>query len=482
MKFIRPILYTFISMLLLSATAQDEVTIYFAPGNYLPMEATETMPNPPTALTALVEEYEAMHPGVNIEFVEIPENVSGDTWRVTVFQGGNQPHILPNNYIRVWQEEINEWYLPLNDYLTMPNPYTPEGTPGSEAWQDSIPEVVWETTLHSGGNQYLVTVDAVAVGMFFNKEMLEEAGVSSEFAIDTSLWPDWATMLTDMETLKGTGVEPVALSMSTATPYNYNWIDGVALTSVYRDSVESMFKPDTPWHAMSQEEGACAIENGLMSANDPQFSDFIDILSGFEPYWIEGYTSASPDEAYRLFINGEVPFLVANAAADMDRVLRDTDFEFGVSYFPPITGATSEHAANVENSFLVGGFTSGFTVTERAEREGIAEQVVDFLMYVTAQPQWSEVVTDAPRAVPTLVGLDVPDALVPLTGFLELPIRAFKDPDPRLTKRYGEEHRRLMQEFFTGQIDKEALIQAEDRLMTREAAKVIAENSWSCDY
>ena len=30
--------------------------------------------------------------------------------------------------------------------------------------------------------------------------------------------------------------------MSTATPYNYNWIDGVTLTSVYRDSVEGMFQ------------------------------------------------------------------------------------------------------------------------------------------------------------------------------------------------------------------------------------------------
>ena len=108
------------------------------------------------------------------------------------------------------------------------------------------------------------------------------------------------------------------------------------------------------------------------------FSDFIDILSAFEPYWIEGYTSATPDEAYRLFITGEVPFLLANAAVDMERVLRDAEFTFGVSYFPPITGSTSHYAANNENSYLVGGFTSGYTVTERAEREGVSDQVVGF--------------------------------------------------------------------------------------------------------
>ncbi len=482
MKLIGQSLLLFIALLCFTTYAQEQTTIYYAPDGYFPQSPTETNPYPPTMLTTLIAEYEAMHPDIKIELIEIPSNVSSDTWRVTVFQGGNQPHILPLNYIRVWQEESNDWYVPLNDYISQPNPYTPEGTAGHEKWQDSIPEVVWDTTLHSSGNQYVVTVDAVAVGFFYNKDLLTEKGISTDFAIDTSLWADWASMLTDMETLKSSGLEPVALSMSTATPFNYNWLDGVILTSVYRDTVESMFKPGTPWHAMDQEEGACAIQNGLMSAQDPQFSDFIDILSGFEPYWIEGYTTATPDEAYRLFINGEVPFLLANAASDMAKVLRDADFEFGVSYMPPITETTSEYAANVESSFLVGGFTSGFTVTERAEREGITDEVVDFLMFLTSQPQWSRVVNDAPRAVPTLYGLDVPDALVPLTAFLDLPIRAFKDPDPRLTKRYGEEHRRLMQEYFSGQIDKDRLLSEQDRLMQREASKTIAENDWSCDF
>ena len=208
----------------------------------------------------------------------------------------------------------------------------------------------------------------------------------------------------------------------------------------------------------------------------------MDIFSAFEPYWIDGYLAATADEAYRLFITGEVPFLYTNAAVDMTRILRDVEFDFGVSYFPPITDKTSQYAANVDTSYLVGGFTAGYTVTERAEREGITDQAVDFLMYLTAQPQWSQIVNDAPLAVPTLVGLDVPEALEPLTAFLNLPIRAFKSPDPRLTKRYGEEHRRLMQEFFSGQIDKEQLLTEQERLMQREAAKVIAENEWACDF
>ena len=39
-----------------------------------------------------------------------------------------------------------------------------------------------------------------------------------------------------------------------------------------------------------------------------------------------------------------------------------------------------------------------------------------------------------------------------------------------------------MQEYFTDQIDLATLIDEEDRLMTREARTVIAENEWTCDF
>lgn len=474
-----------IAVLMLGASntfAQDEIVIRVDPGIYYPAEPTEDNPNPPTFFNELIAEYEAANPGVTIELIEVPDNISADQWRSTVFQGQNEPHILVNNYIRVWQEEINDWYLPLNDYIEQPNPYIPEGTAGSERWADSIPDVVWNTTLHSSGNQYVVTVDAVAVGFFYNQDMLEEIGVDTNFDISYSLWEDWATMIAELGTVAEAGYESIALSMSTATPFNYNWFDGVSLTSMYIDEIETWWEPGATWHALNQREFACAIENGLISANDAEFSAWIDLLAEFEPFWIDGYATATPDEAYRLFVNGEVPFLLANAANDTIRVTRDADFNWGISYFPPITGTTSEFAANNESSYLVGGFTSGFVVTDRARREGVEEQVVDFLMFMTAQPQWGRVVTDAPLSVPTLVGMDVPEALEPLTQFLELPIRALKDPDPRLTRRYGEDHRRLMQEYFTGQIDKETLIREQDRLMTREARNAIAENGFTCDF
>ena len=419
----------FISLVLLifgalTGLAQDEITIFATVGAYYPDEPTENNPNPPSLLNTIVAEYEAANPGVNIELVDVPSNIAGDQWRSTVFNGQNEPHIIVNNYIRVWQEQGNDWYVPLNEYIEQPNPYIPEGTPGHERWADSIPDVVWNTTFHTGsGNQYLVTVNAGAIGIFYNIDMLEAAGIDTEFDISYSLWEDWETMIAEMGAFAEAGIEPLAMSMSTATPYHFNWFDGTSLTSMYIDHIESWWEPGASWHALNQREFACAIQNGLISAQDEAFADWIQLLADFEPNWIDGYATLTWDEAHRLFVTGEVPFLLGGSGGMLD-VTRDADFNWGMTYFPPVTETTSAYAANNESAYLVGGFTAGFTMTDRARREGIEDQVIDFFMYMTAQPQWGRVITDSPRTIPTQKGLDVPEALKRMLAFLELPIRA----------------------------------------------------------
>ena len=125
------------------------------------------------------------------------------------------------------------------------------------------------------------------------------------------------------------------MSMSTASPYTYNWFDGTSLTSMYIDHIESWWEPGASWHALNQREFACAIQNGLISAHDDAFADWLGLLADFEPMWVEGYSTMTWDEAYRLFITGKVPFLLGNAASQTLNVTRDADFNWGISYFPP---------------------------------------------------------------------------------------------------------------------------------------------------
>lgn len=446
-------------------------------GAYYPSTPTDSDPHPPTMIKTIVSEYESKHAGVKINLIQQPATVSADTWRVTVFQGGTEPHVLTNNYIRVWQEAVNDWYVPLNDYITKPNAYVPSGKPGHDHWQDEIPDYVWDTTINAKGQQYLVTTDGVVAGMFFNKEVFSRLGLPTEPQHQSSVWEDWQHMLDSLDKLKASNDHPVAMSMNETQPFNYNWVDGIVLSSTFYDRLQEMGEPSSPadpkWHAFSQEEFANAIKKGTFSATDPRFGAWLDIMTNYQQYWASGYPTATTDEDYSLFVNQKAPIWMAILSDQLKSLSQDAKFEFGVTAFPVINGSTTPYAAKVKTSVGVGGPTAGWTVTKRAKSEGKVELAVDFLQFLTAQPQWSRMVDDAKVSVPYIKGLSVPGVLEDLPPFLELPGRAFKDPDPRLTKQYGVQHRKLMQEYFTKQIDRDALIKSEQKLLESQAQQVL---------
>lgn len=447
-------------------------------GSYYPAPATDSDPNPPTMIKTIISEYQEKHSDVKINLVQAPDTVSGDTWRTTVFQGGTEPHIITNNYIRVWQEAVNDWYVPLNDYITKPNSYVPSGKPGHDQWKDEIPDYVWETTVDSKGNQYLITTDGVVAGMFFNKKIFSQLGLPTELKYENvSIWKDWEDMLGSLDTLKGAKYQAVALSMNEAAPFSYNWVDGIALTSTFYDRLQEMGEPASPtdkkWHALSQKEFAEAVKKGTFSATDPRYGAWLDLMTKYQQYWASGYTSATADEDQSLFVNQKAPIWIAVLSSSLKNLKQVAKFDFGVTQFPVINGTTTSYASKVTTPWLTGGPTSGWTVTKRAKTEGKVELAVDFLQYMTAQPQWSRMVTDAQTTVPYVKGLSVPGVLAQLPPFLKTPIRAFKDPDPRVTKQYGVQHRKLMQQYFTKQIDRKKLVQSEQSLLESQTAQVL---------
>lgn len=447
-------------------------------GSYYPTAPTASQPHPPTMIKTIVKEYEAKHSDVHINLVQVPSTTSADTWRVTVFQGGTEPHILTNNYARVWQEAANDWYVPLNDYIEKPNPYVPKGKPGHGRWKDEIPDFVWETTIDSKQKQYLVTTDGVAAGMFYNKSLFSKLGLPTELKYQqSSIWENWQDMLDSLEKLKAANYQPVSLCMNETEPFSYNWIDGILLTSSFYDKLRDMGEPASPhdagWHALSAAEFAHAIQNGTFSANDPRYSAFLDIMTKYETYWAPGYPTSSTDEGYSLFVNQKAPVWIAILSQELKSVTQDAKFDFGVTGFPRIDGSATKYAANVDTAWLLGGPTAGWTVTQRAKSEGKVALAVDFLQFMTAQPQWSRMVNDAQTSVPYIQGLSVPKVLEQLVPFQKLPIRAFKDPDPRLTNQYGVQHRKLMQQYFTKQISRDSFVSSEQALLKSQAAQAL---------
>ncbi len=91
------------------------------PGSYYPsesMEWSETNPNPHNMILTLIEEYQALNPGVEIELVQPPPgDVSSREYIVTNMTAGTIPHVV-YTLTRDQVEEIGkDWWVNLDSYL-----------------------------------------------------------------------------------------------------------------------------------------------------------------------------------------------------------------------------------------------------------------------------------------------------------------------------------------------------------------------------
>ena len=129
-----------------SAVAQEqtfsgELSVYLN-AYYDPANAPETA----ELMRQIAAEYEEMHPDVTIKLVDsLPSTQDLETFLAARMSAGQSPDIM-------WQQfstrnlRGSSWWVPLNPYFDMPNPYIAEGTPGHEQWSESFPNFVLAQT------------------------------------------------------------------------------------------------------------------------------------------------------------------------------------------------------------------------------------------------------------------------------------------------------------------------------------------------
>ena len=178
-------------------TAQDtlsgEISVminsYYNPTNF---------PDAAKITEGIAQAYMDLHPGVTITLVpDLPSGQDMETFLAARMAADQAPDIAWQQY-GTRNVRGEDWWVPLNPYLEMPNPYIAEGIPGHDKWMDSLPDYVWGQTRSGDGNWYQVSLDWVETGLFYNKDLFAQAG------IDPGNWTNWTKFIEDMRTLKET--------------------------------------------------------------------------------------------------------------------------------------------------------------------------------------------------------------------------------------------------------------------------------------
>jgi ABC-type glycerol-3-phosphate transport system substrate-binding protein len=390
-------------------------TITMTAGVYEPREATATNPYTCTELFRIVERYHALHPDINIQFVE---GGDGDAWLITRMAAGMAPDIFGMHYFNVNTVLSPNSYYKLNDFLERPNKYVA----GNERWRDLFRPFLLEQIQGINGEINVINGDYTGTFVFYNVDMLNRAGV--ELPIRT-----WSEYTAACEKLKTAGFTPWAWSFgpSQEGEHYITWFSRLFGTNLYYDDFDKLAViSGKDALALSPLEVAIAVKNGYFTPSDPRWMAWWPLLKDHvDKYMPRDVTSVAITRqgVKNWFINGQMAMYWGNSGVNKDLMNAGVDFDFLTVNWPVPDKASLPLATDYYSAPAVGGPVGGFQFGISSPQANYSmnadklEAVIDWLMYITTPENNEAICNDGNSYAPSIIGANPIDALA---GVVEL--------------------------------------------------------------
>ncbi len=439
--------------------------------DYTPSESMEKSANNPIphdGLQRMADQYIALHPEVEIEFVRIPPGTDSRVWAVTQLTGGNAPEIVWTQSFDANRDTGKGWWINLLPFMEQPNPYVEAGESGSEQWIDQFFEGPTGAKFAPNGEMYVVPYDLVTTFFFYNKSHFETAGVE----VPTT----YAELIDVTSRLQEAGI----------TPYNgMQWSQpqlGEMLIGAWADQ----FEPTGAAGAYTQKDITLAILDGIYDATKPEYKEWLRLRKDGVPFWSEQW-AADPDTSQfdlqftqgrlGIYEDGSWRFGLLNANDELE-------FEWG-SFFMPIlekgTGVGVSELATGKPAPAIGGATANqFGITNTAEETGTVDLCVDWLRYISAPAQATEIIGELGQFLPNIKGVEVNEDLrEPLeaisSGVGEAGMISYAD---KLDAEAADNINTATQNYLLGRSELDPTAEEIQQLLIAQAEKLADQNGW----
>lgn len=393
------------------ATGQRKYVIRVVPSFYMPGKRMNPGDPPLKGFRKVGDAFERIFPDTKIEFIDAP--VGQREWIVTQLAGEQAPEIVNLNVEDVWQDVQKGWYIPLDKYLEAPNPFIPEGEPGSKQWWDLFRyQAISRSKAAPDGKMYCVTLDMIETGIFYNKDIFRKLGIAPP--------KDWADFLRIQKIIKAAGYTPMLAAVSNLA----DWGVDLTFDQLYRDIRPTLdvvkdpkrdvfYKGYLDWDEIS----FLHERKGFFGKDDPRWREVFRILKEWRQYMPAdiGATDSS-----REFIQGKGA-MVWESSLFIPRLSRDPQrkFDWGMFYLPPITKATSKYGGGYPQC-IIGEAATQFSVTNSAisdtgdpETSTKLKRCVQFLQFATTPTCCDWVVNEMTALMPNVLGVSTKPELAP---------------------------------------------------------------------
>lgn len=451
------------------ADLKGELTIYLQA--YNPREATEAdrWP-PPQYLWTIQEEYEQIHPNLKINIV----GPTGDSlvWIQTMLAGDTAPEVFFGQHREAYKWQKSELIVPIDEYLDMPNPYVE----GNKKWRDIFPDWVLAINKAPDGKQYTVNGDLVTTGIFYNKDIFQELGLTVP--------KTWQDLMVVASKLDESGYIPMSWSGSNIGLYIF--IGRLIFYPLYAPLVEQFdLIPEEKPGTVTQKEMALGWKLGETADSD-RYRTVLRLQKEFSKYWSPGWLGMDTPAAYDQFITGKAGMYL-DGSWNIKPVQLDPyrEFEWGIFPFPPVTTKTTSYASEpgVLQGLTLGGPTAAFQflVASTARDKGLLEEAIDFLMFLSAPQNAGPLITDLGSFMPSIKGAEVSEDLKSVffsseeAHFMEgvWPLEFFE-----MSTEARDRCMKVWQSYMGDQISLDELIAEYTKIIGSAVDRLIAENDW----
>ncbi|GLX68603.1 ABC transporter substrate-binding protein [Paenibacillus glycanilyticus] len=343
-------------------------------------------------LRTIADEYEKLHPGIKINFVDEEFKDYTQTVRVKAAAGE-----LFDVFWAQWMD-LNGT-LPkgiaedLTEYFNKPNPYIAD----KATWQEAMNTTVVSETASPDGKHYNINGDYVATAFFYNKELFQQAGIAE--APKT-----WAELIDACKKLQAAGI--VAMSQAP----DFGWFQRHFLTDFYSKDFDTISQFDKAPGISSLDE-VVAISKGMLDTKDPRFMGWWPIFKQLTDNWKPDYLTGDPGvvggNARNDFLAGKTAIFYDGSWLPNNAKDAGIKFELGSFNFPTLSAADTPMTTGVDASGAVGGPNAAFqfaVATKEADKSmkeaGKKEAVIDWLQYLGTAQHVEQVVNENGTFVP----------------------------------------------------------------------------------
>ena len=205
------------------------------------------------------------------EIVINEKSLNGNRSSITsMLEAGTAPDMLMQVGSVVNDDIGYGWYVPLNEYLEQPNPYQE----GNTAWKEIYGTEAVSASQASDGKNYYVCLDNIAIGMMYNMDLLQQAGVNAA----PTTHSEFVQCLEKLAQAKVAGT----ISAEVYCPSGL-WHENYIGNSIYGDIMQTW---DTDRSgSISTKELVDAYKANEWNIDDARFKEFLRLLGEKSKYY-----------------------------------------------------------------------------------------------------------------------------------------------------------------------------------------------------